>query len=54
LLVVVAAEVLQARLVEMDPARALTASLRMVVAAAVRVKQVGALALQVVALVKIQ
>jgi len=54
LLAVVAVEVLQVRLVEMDPARALTALLRMVVAVAVRVKQVGALALQVVVLVKIQ
>jgi hypothetical protein len=53
-LAVVAVEVLQVRLVEMDPARALTALLRMVVAVAVRVKQVGALALQVVVQVKIQ
>jgi hypothetical protein len=53
-LAVVAVEVLQVRLVEMDPARALKALLRMVVAVAVRVKQVGALALQVVVLVKIQ
>ena len=47
-----AVEVTQACLVAMDPTQALTALLRMAVVAVVRVKQVGAPALQVVVLVK--
>ena len=47
-----AVEVTQACLVAMDPTQALTALLRMAEVAVVRVKQVGAPALQVVVLVK--
>ena len=49
---VVAVEVLQARLEVMDPTRALTALLRMVVAVAAHVKQPGAQVLQVEVAVK--
>jgi hypothetical protein len=52
LLAVAVLEVLQARLVEMDPVRASTALLRMAVAVAVHVKQLGGLVLLVVVAVK--